>query len=52
MFKANSKHQTIERHQVNDDFQVNFRIYFSSRSNVFLVNFDQVMAGYNTSVFN
>ena len=52
MFKANSKYQTPELRQVDDDFQVNFRIYFSSRSSLFVVNFEQVMAGYNKSVFN
>ena len=55
MFKANSKFQTPERRQLssNDhDFQMNFRTYFSSRSSVFIVNFEQVIAGYNKFVFN
>lgn len=54
MFKANSKYQTPERCQVDnkDDFQVNFRTYFSSRSSAFNGNFKQVIAGYNNSVFN
>ena len=39
MFKANSKYYTKERSQVDDeDFQVNFRIYFSSHSSAFIVN--------------
>ena len=52
MFKANNKYQTPDRRQVDDDFQVNFGMYFSPRSSVFIVNFEQVMAGYNKSVFN
>ena len=47
MFKANSKYQTPERRQVNDDdFQENVRTYFSSRSSVLIVNFEHVIAGY------
>ena len=53
MFQANSKYQTPERHQEDDhDFQGNFRTYFSSRSSVFIVNFEQLIASYNNSVLN
>ena len=52
MFKANSKYQISERRQVDDDFQVNFRTYFSSRSSAFIINFEQAIAGYNKLVFN
>ena len=53
MFKATSNCQTPERRQVDeDDFEVTFRIYFSSSSSVFIANFEQVMAGYNKSFLN
>ena len=53
MFKANSKYQTPERRQADDDdFQVKFGTYFSSRSSLFIVNFEQLLAVYNKSVFN
>ena len=49
MFKANSKYQTPEQRQVNDDdFQENVRTYFSSRSSVFFVNFEHVISGYKS----
>ena len=53
MFKANSKYQTPERRQADDDdFQVNCRIYSPSRSSFFIVIFEQVMAWYSKSVFH
>ena len=51
LFKANSKYQTPQQRQVDDNaFLVNFWTYFSSHSSVFIVNFEQVIAGYNKSV--
>ena len=53
MFKAKNKYQTPERHQVhNNDFKVNFQTYFSSRFSAFIVNSEQIIAGFNKSVFN
>ena len=49
MLKANSKYQTPERRQVNDDdFQENVLTHFSSRSAVFIVNCEHVIAGYTS----
>ena len=49
IFKANSKYQTPERRQVNDDdFQENVQTYFSSRSSVFIVTFEHVIPGYKS----
>ena len=52
IFKTNSKYQTPERCQVDYAFQVNFETNFFSRSSVFIVNFEHVIAWCNKLVFN